>query len=110
MLPEVKTRIEALIGDAQKTEELINIIYEAERHEKKLRSQRQLNGIEAAKERGVQFGRPLMEFPKNFPKIYQKQREGALTVTEASRVLNISRQQFYRLRKRYEEKQGTSQY
>lgn len=103
MLPEVKTRIQQVIGDTQKAEEVIKVISEAEAVEKKLRTQRQLSGIEAAKKRGVQFGRPLMEFPKNFFKIYKKQRAGELTVTEASRALNISRQQFYRLRKRYEE-------
>ena len=105
-MPNVKDRIQGIIGDTQKAEAVMNIIREEEQRERELRSQRQTHGIEAAKQRGVQFGRPLMEFPKNFSKIYKKQSEGALTITEASRALNISRQQFYRLRKRFEENQG----
>jgi len=106
MLPDVKSRIQDIIGDQLKAEAVMTVIREEELREKEVRSQRQTDGIEAAKQRGVQFGRPLMEFPKNFSKIYKKQREGALTITEASRALNISRQQFYRLRKRFEDDQG----
>jgi len=103
MLNEIIPRLEKIIGDKQKTAEVVALIKEAEYKEKNQRFQKQIEGIAAAKERGVQFGRPLMDFPKNFGKICKKQQEGMLTVTEASRALNISRQQFYRLRKRYEE-------
>ncbi|MCL1905985.1 MAG: helix-turn-helix domain-containing protein [Clostridiales bacterium] len=102
MLSEIIPRIEEIIGDKEKTAEVLALISEAEHEKKSLRFQKQVEGIAAAKERGVQFGRPLMDFPKNFSKICKKQQEGMLTVTEASRALNISRQQFYRLRKRYE--------
>jgi len=106
MLNEIIPRLEEIIGDKQKTAEVVALIKEAEHREKSQRFQKQIEGIAAAKERGVQFGRPLMDFPKNFAKICKKQHEGLLTVTEASRALNISRQQFYRLRKRYEEEQS----
>jgi len=103
MFEELVPHIETIVGDKKKAAEILTLIKEAEHKEKSQRSQRQINGIAAAKERGVQFGRPLMDFPKNFSKICKKQQEGMLTVTEASRALNISRQQFYRLRKRYEQ-------
>ena len=102
-MSEIVPRLEEIIGDKQKTAMVLTLIKEAEHEEKSMRFQKQLEGIAAAKERGVQFGRPLMDFPKNFAKICKKQQEGLLTVTEASRALNISRQQFYRLRKRYEQ-------
>jgi DNA invertase Pin-like site-specific DNA recombinase len=105
MLSEIVPRIEKIIGDKHKAAAVMALIEEAEHREKSQRFQKQIDGIAAAKERGVQFGRPLMDFPKNFAKICKKQQEGMLTVTEASRALNISRQQFYRLRKRYEEQQ-----
>ena len=103
MLADTLKQIREIIGDQEKAEKVIQIIQAAEQEEKNRRTQRQINGIQAAKQRGVQFGRPLMEYPRNFPKIYLKQREGLLTVTEASRALNVSRQQFYRLRQRYED-------
>jgi hypothetical protein len=102
MLSEIISQIEEIIGDKRKTAAVVALIKDAEHKEKNQRFQKQIEGIAAAKERGVQFGRPLMDFPKNFAKICKKQQEGMLTVTEASRALNISRQQFYRLRKRYE--------
>lgn len=102
MLDEIVPRLEEIIGSKKKTAEVVALIKEAERKEKSMRFQKQVEGIAAAKERGVQFGRPLMDFPKNFAKICKKQQDGMLTVTEASRALNISRQQFYRLRKRFE--------
>lgn len=103
MLEETMKRIEEIIDDKQKFTAVLALIDESELTEKSIRSQKQLAGIAAAKERGVQFGRPLMDFPKKFVKIYDKQRSGMLTATEASRTLNISRQQYYRLRQRYEE-------
>ena len=102
LMNDIIPRLEEIIGDKQKTAEVVALINNAEHQEKSLRFQKQVEGIAAAKERGVQFGRPLMDFPKNFAKICKKQQEGMLTVTEASRALNISRQQFYRLRKRFE--------
>lgn len=107
MIPEFKTRILEVVGDTEKADAVLDIIKEAEHKERILRTQRQLSGIEAAKKRGVQFGRPMMEMPKNFSKIYKKQRDGAISVTEASRSLHISRQQFYRLRKRFEDQLNT---
>lgn len=40
--------------------------------------QRQLEGIAAAKARGVQFGRPSKEFPENFDNLYAEWRQGAI--------------------------------
>ncbi len=103
MLPNVTDRIRNVVGDEDKVQQIFAILREAEAHGKSAQSQRQQQGIANAKERGVQFGRPQMKFPRNFSKVYQKQQEGSLTITEASKILNISRQQFYRLRKRHED-------
>ncbi|MCI9667071.1 MAG: recombinase family protein, partial [Angelakisella sp.] len=40
--------------------------------------QRQLEGIEAAKERGVQFGRPVVPAPEDFPAIISEWESGQL--------------------------------
>lgn len=56
----------------------------AENERKNIR-QRQKEGIEAAKKRGVQFGRPPKPLPYNFPDIYQKWCDGKLTTSEAAK-------------------------
>ena len=45
--------------------------------------QRQAEGIAAAKERGVRFGRPSVELPDSFPAIVAQWKSGRLTFQEA---------------------------
>lgn len=46
--------------------------------------QRQAEGIAAAKERGVKFGRPPAPLPGNFHDVYKRWKAGKLTNTEAA--------------------------
>lgn len=46
--------------------------------------QRQAEGIAAAKERGVQFGRPSKPLPGNFYSVYQRWKMGKITGTRAA--------------------------
>lgn len=56
----------------------------AENERKNIR-QRQKEGIEAARLRGVQFGRPPKPLPYNFPSVYQLWRDGELNTSEAAK-------------------------
>ncbi len=56
--------------------------------------QRQAEGIAAAKEKGVRFGRPPMERPESFDLVYAKWMEGKLSARAAAEQLQISRQTF----------------
>lgn len=47
--------------------------------------ERQMQGIEAAKARGVKFGRPSNPLPENFIKVYRKWKEGLISGSEAAR-------------------------
>ena len=51
--------------------------------------QRQLEGIEAAKLRGVKFGRPRRELPERFRLVVKLQRQGYLTSVAAARVCKM---------------------
>lgn len=50
---------------------------------------RQAEGIAAAKERGVRFGRPPRPLPENFHSLYRKWKAGKITGTAAARECGI---------------------
>ena len=89
----------------QENQELINRLitdlvlqlfsFVAQTEREKIR-ERQRQGIEAAKARGVRFGRPRAELPGNFPEIVAAWSRGECTAREAARTLGVSRSTFFR--------------
>ena len=63
--------------------------------------QRQAEGIAAAKERGVQFGRERIELPENFPDFARLWQKGGISSRRAARELGISYQTFLRRAKEH---------
>ncbi len=51
--------------------------------------QRQAEGIEAAKARGVKFGKPPRPLPENFHEAYQRWRSGKCTCTAAAQECDL---------------------
>ena len=64
--------------------------------ERELIRQRQAEGIAAAKERGVRFGRPQSSRPTGFPAVLQRRRGGELSARQAAEQLNITHKTFLR--------------
>lgn len=64
--------------------------------ERELIRQRQAEGIAAAKERGVRFGRPQSSRPTGFPALLQCWRGGELSARQAAEQLNITHKTFLR--------------
>ena len=58
--------------------------------------QRQAEGIAAAKERGVQFGRPPMERPSELDSLRELWQSGQISAREAARQLKITHRTFLR--------------
>lgn len=58
--------------------------------------QRQAEGIEAARSRGVHFGRPQVPMPTYFPQVIEAWEAGALSCAEAIQLSGLSRGTFYR--------------
>ncbi len=58
--------------------------------------QRQREGIAAAKQRGVKFGRPRKEIPVIFPDVDQSWKKGEINSRQAARLLSISQDTFLR--------------
>lgn len=72
---------------------IFGALYELERENTK---QSQLEGIAAAKERGVKFGRPRIPIDKKFLREYTRWKEGKQTAVATYKKLDISRTSFYR--------------
>ena len=58
--------------------------------------QRQKEGILAAKNRGIQFGRPMIEDTEMFDEAYQKWMSGKVTSREGAALAQMSHSTFYR--------------
>lgn len=65
-------------------------------NERKNIKQRQKEGIEAAKLRGVQFGRPKKPMPENFNQICIRWMAKEISSEEAARLCGITKATFYR--------------
>ncbi len=70
--------------------------------------QRQAEGIAAAKERGVQFGRPVVPAPEDFPAIISEWESGQLPFAEALAQTGLSCGTFYRRLREYRTVAGPS--
>ena len=64
---------------------------------------RQREGIEAARARGKQFGRPRVEIPENFDAVCKRWKAGDISAVRAMSELGLSKPTFYRLVKRQAE-------
>ena len=62
---------------------------------------RQVEGIAAARARGVHLGRPVKESPENFPEIVKAWEKGKITLSEALKQSNMGQTTFYRRRREY---------
>lgn len=79
--------------------QLLSFIAENERETIR---QRQREGIDAAKLRGVKFGRPHAEYPRDFDSIYHQWRKKEITPQEAYQKADLPSYLFYKRVKRYE--------
>lgn len=64
--------------------------------EREFISQRQAEGIAAAKRKGKKFGRPEKEMPDQFKEICQKCKKGEVSTRQAADLLGVSHTTFYR--------------
>ena len=71
------------------------VLYMA-RHQKETRDWQQRQGIETARARGVQFGRPKLAMPEEYERTVERWRNGEITAAEAADLMHISRTTLFR--------------
>ncbi len=64
--------------------------------------QRQKEGIEAARARGRAMGRPKVQCPAEWDRVYAEWKAGRTTAADAMRTLSLKRTSFYKLVKQQE--------
>lgn len=79
-------------------------------NERKNIKERQREGIEAAKQRGVRFGRPQKPLPENFIQVCAKWWSMEISGTEAAKECNMPLTSFYRKARNLRERQGHNSY
>ena len=93
-----------LVGTFLSDEVLQILSFVAENERGNIR-QRQREGIEAAKKRGVQFGRPQKPVPDNFIQVYNRWLEKEISGEVAAGLCGLTMSTFYRRANRRKERQ-----
>ena len=70
------------------------------------RKQKQREGIEQAKLRGVQFGRPELPLPENFSQVYQIWRKKEINGEKAAELCHMSKANFYKKARERKQMEG----
>lgn len=73
--------------------QLLSFVAENERNNIRTR---QAEGIEAAKQRGVRFGKPAIPVPENFSELYRRWEQGSININEFARLCNMGRSTMYK--------------
>ena len=73
--------------------QLLSFVAENERNNIRTR---QAEGIEAARKRGVKFGKPAIPVPENFSDLYRSWEQGSITINEFARLCNMGRSTMYK--------------
>lgn len=95
-MPILDTRIgKDLIGTFISDVVLQVLSFAADNERQNIR-QRQADGIAAAKDRGVKFGRPMIEVPECFEQTVDALVKKELTLEDAVRLCGMSKTTFYR--------------
>jgi len=88
---ENKTLTKTFISDL--VLQILSYVAQTERENTK---QRQMEGIAAAKQRGVRFGRPRKKVPDNFDEVKDRYLNKEITSREAAKQLQIAQNTFLR--------------
>lgn len=81
---------------------LIEVLGTIAEQERATTLKRQAEGIAAAREKGVDFGRPKAEYPSDWAQVYVAWKSGGISARMAMERLGLKKTTFYKLVKLYE--------
>lgn len=93
-LLDTRTKGRDLIGTFIADLVLQILSYVAQTERENIR-QRQMEGIAAAKRKGVKFGRPALPLPDNFDEVHKAWRDKKLTLKQAAKACGMPEGTFY---------------
>lgn len=97
------TRTKDLLGTFISDVVLQLLSFVAENERDNIR-QRQAEGIAAAKARGVQFGKPQIPVPDNFPELYKQWEQEMISIKEFAAFCSMGRSTLYKRIGEYRDK------
>lgn len=105
-MPLLDTRKEKNLLGTFIADLVLQILSYVSESERAITKQRQKEGIEAARIKGVQFGRPSKKYPENWGKLVRAYETGDLSAKEIAEQCNITVSTFYRRYKKIEKETG----
>ncbi len=105
-MPLLDTRQEKDLTGTLIADIVLQLLSYVSQTEREFIRQRQAEGIEAAKARGVHFGRNEKERPDSFDKVADQWRDSRISAREAARQLGVSHRTFLKWMSEHEEKEG----
>ena len=83
------------------TDLILQILSYVAQTEKEFNHQRQAEGIAAAKERSVKFGRPVKQIPEKFFEVFNLWQQGKISARTAAKKLETNHNTFLRWAKKF---------
>jgi DNA invertase Pin-like site-specific DNA recombinase len=80
---------------------LIEVMASIAEEERAKNHQRQSEGIQAARNKGVVFGRPTVTKPENYEAVMERVSKGEITAVQAMKIMGVHKTTFYKLKKQY---------
>ena len=84
---------------------LIEVLGTIAEQERETTLKRQAEGIAAAREKGVDFGRPKIEYPSDWAEVYVAWKSGGISARMAMERMGLKKTTFYKLVRMYERRE-----
>lgn len=104
-LPITMQELDEVSADAvyQTLKEVLLVYQQRQDAVQAFRSERQQEGIQAARKAGRRLGRPAIAYPRSWKHVLGQWQAREISAADASRKLKMSRSTFYRMVKRYQQ-------
>lgn len=80
---------------------LIEVLGSIAQNEREMIHKRQAEGIQAAKQRNVKFGRPRYVIPDNYSQVMERVNRGEIRPVDAMAIMGMTKSTYYKLRKNH---------